>query len=168
MNPLDQLQDITVPTEVSIWPLAIGWWVVICLVVISLILVIIYSLKYQHKHRLRKLALNELRQLNKTDTALTSDYNSLLKRVVKTYRPTLNMARLHGNEWAKFLSVTLKSSKSSKKYTQQFTQMAMAIYDGSTNDSTNNKSARQCTEYWLKHVSLKALETTPLEGVKHV
>jgi len=59
MNPQQalQLHDIHIPTDASIWPLALGWWLLILLALIALSLIFFTAKKYfyvkKHKNELR-------------------------------------------------------------------------------------------------------------------
>lgn len=78
-NPLDQLADVVVPTEVSAWPPGPGWWLVGAIVMLLLV-AFGYILWRRHKHLAAKKEALELAQnLN------ASERHTLLKRLTKHY-----------------------------------------------------------------------------------
>ena len=57
---LEQLADIHLPTEISYWPPAPGWWILSILVVIGVIYLLKSYLARRHLQRVVKAALTEL------------------------------------------------------------------------------------------------------------
>ena len=49
-NPLDGLHDVIVPNQVSWWPLAPAWWVIIAIVILALSITI-YALYKKNKFK---------------------------------------------------------------------------------------------------------------------
>ena len=76
-DPLANLKDIHLPPPPSIWPLAIGWWLVIGAIVICIIIIIGIGV-YRYKTRTKRAALAELKQFNQK-FAKSSDYRLLAK-----------------------------------------------------------------------------------------
>lgn len=83
---LEKLRDIHLPEPVSWWPMAMGWWVLIGLVLSSTLLGISY-IAYKRR-TLRYAALSELSELRKrysetelSKTALATELSVLLHRI---------------------------------------------------------------------------------------
>ncbi|MFC3093242.1 DUF4381 domain-containing protein [Alteromonas sediminis] len=154
MNPLAQLNDIATPTEVSIWPLAWGWWVLAVLVVLTVTIAVISLIRYVRRHRARKRALSALAELSPGDSGNAQACNALLKRVAMVYARSQGVTSLHGEQWADFLMDTLKPSKQSETVKSQLGELALAHYiaEESTLD------AKQIAEYWLSHVNVKRVQ----------
>jgi hypothetical protein len=65
-DPLAQLRDIHLPPDISIWPLAPGWWLLILLAIAS-ISYLAWRLIKRHRAKLyRRQALQKLQQLELT------------------------------------------------------------------------------------------------------
>ncbi len=113
MNPeLDQalpLRDIHLPEAVSWWPLAIGWWLLLALLI--LLPIIIWAIqKLIARRRLRKLALAELSSIeanfgqHQNSQQLVSEISILLRRTCISRFPRSDVAGLSGKAWIHFLN----------------------------------------------------------------
>lgn len=115
MSLVEQLQPLLEPAAVSVWPLAIGWWLSAAL--IPLLLYGLYKLKAlltrktpqeQPLDPVREAALAELFELAKpydgAPAALwLQQLNSLLKRLCRMHYPDANSHTLSGRAWLAFL-----------------------------------------------------------------
>jgi len=111
MNDL-ALHDIHLPEAVSIWPLAIGWWLLIFLLVGAAI-GLYQFLKYKKQHReiaYRNIALIEFKKIR---SQFVNDNNShvmlraisaLLRRIALSYLPRERIASLTGEQWVSQLN----------------------------------------------------------------
>lgn len=112
MNPqaLENLNPIHLPDPVSIWPLAPGWWILICLPLVIGVLLLAWSLYKKQPKQLACKSLKQLRlDLDGADTEqdqqqLLQEINQLIKRVSLTLNPQGNTARLSGADWGDYLS----------------------------------------------------------------
>ncbi len=101
------LHDIHLPEAISIWPLAIGWWILPLLIL--LITYIIYRLIKHKKHEkslaYRNMSLIELKKIrsqyiNSNDSrTLLRDISTLLRRTALSYLPREKIASLTGKQW---------------------------------------------------------------------
>ena len=97
---LENLHDIVEPVSVSFWwPLAPGWWVLLSLVFVGLLIGGIRSIRTYQKNAYRRLALRELDSLP-TPHGLPI----LLKRVALAVYPREQVAGLSGDRWIAFLN----------------------------------------------------------------
>lgn len=104
MNPIDQLQDIHLPEQISAWPPAYGWWLLLALL-LALLIASFLLIRSKRRHNMaRKAAIQELKQIDKHQGSWQSDINALLKRVCVSYFPNENAAGLYGQDWIEFLS----------------------------------------------------------------
>ena len=110
-NPLDQLADIHLPDPVSIWPLALGWWLLLALILIALTIALLLRARHQ-RNAYRRQALAELEQsyAQLTRHQSTSQYlqelNALLKRVaLSCYGKGFNSS-LKGQAWLQWLDAS--------------------------------------------------------------
>lgn len=113
-DPLAQLKDIHLPSPISWWPLAPGWYIVIAFALI-LTLALAYRMYKRHGYALAKK--QALRLLNtyqeqyekKPNAPVTSaQISELLRRVALVYYPREEVASLHGEAWLNFLNQTGK------------------------------------------------------------
>ena len=103
-----QLHDIHIPGDPSIWPLAIGWWI---LIAITLLLLIYLFKKIRRQLKIKnqkKILREEYSQLekkleNSPDKNSIAEANILLRRFALAYYPGNNIASLTGNDWLSFL-----------------------------------------------------------------
>ena len=111
-DPLAQLRDIHVPTEVNIWPLDWGWWVAIAVVLITLFYLYKVITAHIRHNKARKQALALLETISAQQSNWPVALNSILKRTAMSYYPTQQVAGLYGKQWQAFLTYALKSSDS--------------------------------------------------------
>lgn len=166
MNPLDQLQDIHLPEQVSAWPPAYGWWLLAVLSLSLLFLMFIIIRNHRRHHRARKAAINELKQIQHSDETWHSDINALLKRVCVSYFPAEHVARLHGKDWIAFLAAKLPQ-KSQAEFEQVMTPWQSQLYRSNDVNQAEQSSAFESVQaqslVWLKRFNSKAEQET-----KHV
>jgi len=149
---LNNLRDITLPTEVSWWPPAPGWW----LLALLLIIVVAFSVRELKKryYRASILALAQRERdaiiatynQNKDSTVLMSQLSILLKRYALLCFPEKNIAGLHGEPWQQFILKqgpdTENASKISELLTTSPYKKAEAI---------NTEIVIAYFNCWLKH-----------------
>ncbi|MEZ5541440.1 MAG: DUF4381 domain-containing protein [Pseudomonadota bacterium] len=101
-DPLAALRPPHPPAAIDWWPPAPGWWLLAGLALLGVVL-----LWWRHRRtRLRRAALAELRQLERTatdDTQLAIALNRLLRRVALARFPRTRVAALAGDDWLRFL-----------------------------------------------------------------
>lgn len=111
-NPaLAQLQDIIHPDPIGAWPWAIGYWLVLALVIALITLLVIWLRKRARDLAPKKAAKQLLNQLDRQATSYASDVNSLLKRTAMTYLSREAIASLDGEAWAAWLDSYLPEHK---------------------------------------------------------
>ncbi len=110
--PLAQLKDIHLPEPVSWWPLALGWYLLIALVLL-LVLCLTYRAYKRYRYALAKkqalvlLATYQAHYEKERNVPLTSArISELLRRVALVYFPREQVASLHGEAWLQFLNQT--------------------------------------------------------------
>ena len=103
-DPLAQLRDIHLPAEVSWWPLAWGWWLLIILAS-ALLAWLLWILLQRYKNRLYRrqaqLRIDQLQQ-HPTEDLLPAIF-ALLKQTANTAYPDQRFASLSINEFIEFL-----------------------------------------------------------------
>ena len=111
-DPLAQLRDIHVPTEVNVWPLDWGWWVAIAVFLLALFCLYKAITAHIRHNKARKQALALLESISAQQSNWPVALNSILKRTAMSYYPTQQVAGLYGKQWQAFLTSALKSSDS--------------------------------------------------------
>lgn len=111
-NPaLAQLQDIIHPEPIGAWPWAIGYWLVLALLIALTTLLVIWLRKRARYLAPKKAAKQLLSQLDRQAPSYASDVNSLLKRTAMSYLSRETVASLDGEAWAAWLDSYLPAPK---------------------------------------------------------
>ncbi|MBQ8751245.1 MAG: DUF4381 domain-containing protein [Alphaproteobacteria bacterium] len=111
MNNLVEIRDIYIPKDVSIFPLAYGWWVILFAIVILFVLLkfILWGIKTSK----RLYALKKLKQINNENPIVFAiEVSELLRRICNVKYKEASV--LHGNEWINFLNEHTKNNLSKK------------------------------------------------------
>ncbi len=110
-DPLSQLKDIHLPDPVSWWPLAPGWWILICLFLIMIALAIYLYIRSQRKTRQELIIeqslqiFHDLEDQSIEPKVLVSELSKLLRRTAISLYGRDNTAKLAGKEWLNFLNL---------------------------------------------------------------
>ena len=117
------IRDIHLPDPVSWWPLAMGWWILLFIIVMTLVAFGWY-LQRRKLFQVKKQALVELNQLHQQflqqqdSRRFVKELSILLRRVCISQFPQEEVAGLIGHQWLKYLdnSLSAKKNKSGYKY----------------------------------------------------
>ncbi len=113
---IKQLHDIHSPPAISLWPPAIGWWIIAILIILATTWY--YNKYYFINHGVRRAALKKFKQLqrdhSKNKNQLIIELSILLKRVALAKFPQRQVAKLNSNTWLQFLDKT----GNTKEFTQ--------------------------------------------------
>lgn len=101
------LHDIVDEHHVSWWPLAFGWWLVLAVVVLSLVLLTLWGRRAQ-QHRRRARSVEALLQAPANSI---SDVNLRLKQVLLLKYPRAQLANLNAEAWQQRLAAELPEQK---------------------------------------------------------
>ncbi|WP_353410986.1 DUF4381 domain-containing protein [Arenicella sp. 4NH20-0111] len=80
------LRDVHLPPEISWWPWAPIWWVLLAVLTASLFYILLFTLEYRRRHRYKKSALTQLKNhfstWKKTENSETyaTNANQILRR----------------------------------------------------------------------------------------
>ncbi len=105
-SPLDNLKDIRLPENIDQFPIALGWWILLAILIVVISYFVFRAVK---KHRsliyLRsaKLELQLLSQQQANNQSL-SQLSALLKRVCLIYYPANTVASLSSHAWWDFVN----------------------------------------------------------------
>jgi len=103
------LRDLHLPEAIGWWPLAPGWWLLIALLAVGLLLLCRKSWKRWRHDRARRIALRQLGRLQQDYYAqpdavtLGARLSELLRRTMLAYSPRKEVAGLTGREWLEWL-----------------------------------------------------------------
>ena len=106
---LEQLRDIHSPEPIGWWPPAIGWWILLFLLLCALVAVgIILYLKYRRDaYRRQAIAsaqsLYRQYQKDKDSAGYLGDMNELLRRVIQQITTDESFAENSGKRWISML-----------------------------------------------------------------
>lgn len=97
------LHDIHLPTPISWWPPAPGWWILSGLLL--LIPIFLWGLcRFRQRRLMRRIALKKLEKLaDFSETELLTALSRLLRQAAITHFPRQDCAGLSGQDWLKFL-----------------------------------------------------------------
>lgn len=108
MNPdLSQLKDIHLPADVSWWPIAPIWWVIIILIIATP-----FAVKQFFKWRRQRFITRALKQYqliknsyqeHQDSQIYCKDLSVYLRRCAMTLKPRTLTAAITGKEWLKLL-----------------------------------------------------------------
>ncbi len=122
--PSLELRDIHLPADPSIWPLAVGWWILIAIAIIVAYLV--YKKWLQRKQlkqtnqllQVELLSIRENFKQHQDKHRLASDISDLLKRFVRHVLKDSNATSLTGQEWINYLNSRVNSDVFSRYQTE--------------------------------------------------
>lgn len=125
MNPQDPLADLhplRLPAEIGWWPLAPGWWLVICAMALLLAALAYWWHKHRKRNAYRRTALDQLAEINTLEEqdAWLTQINALLKSVAVHAFPARDIAALSGEPWLVFLNGSCSNSKDSTLFPDSF------------------------------------------------
>jgi hypothetical protein len=131
MNPnipsIDQLKEIALPAPVSYAPQTWGWWALLSVLVLAVLLVSARRYWQWRRDRYRREALVRLAELQSSDDQLRAlrELPELLKRVALSMPTTYPVAALGGEDWQAFL-VRHSPQPLPADFSQQLAQLAYA------------------------------------------
>ena len=152
-DPLAALNPLRDPAAIGWWPLAPGWWILIALAVLAIVIACYYYTKRYRANAYRRMALRQLAyirtQTNPADKLRrASDINALLKSVALQQFPRHDIASLSGDAWLSFLNSTRCSESSDSEFSASF---ANAAYQPQAPD-LDTEQLFQASKHWItKH-----------------
>ncbi|GJL62840.1 DUF4381 domain-containing protein [Candidatus Nitrospira salsa] len=160
MDPLEQLRDLHIPDPVSFWPPALGWWVVLLLVLICVALGV-WVKRYRQSTAPRRTALAELTDLQvqfheTQDTVkLMAGLSELLRRYALVCFSRQNVAGLTGAAWLKFLNEHAKTPLFASKQAQ----LALTLVPYGAQESVETEEMINLVKQWVKQTPVPSRKT---------
>ena len=156
VNPLSDLKDIHLPSTISFWPPAPGWWLILVLVFIVILLLNIWTRRIYRRIKPKKEALYILNNIKnnfykkKDNIETVRKISILIRRVSLTIYKQKYVANLHGIEWLKFLDESGNTEEFTNGDGKVFGQ---EIYKKNPNVDIN--SLFIIVEKWINNISQK-------------
>ena len=146
-NLLSQLRDIHYPNTISIFPLAIGWYILIFIFILFFILLIIKLLHLKIKHyKINKVY--QIIDLIESNDSYSEDFLAhltvLLKRVAKLKYAKEKPQLLYGVDFLKFLDSKINSDD----FTNGAGRNLLNIYQKQTN--FDNSDLIALVKKWIR------------------
>jgi len=138
---LDRLHDIVLPPEVSWWPLAPGWYVVLGIVLVLVLVLVHRAWNHWQANAYRRAALREL-----ASAADAPAIGELLRRTALAMAPREGIAVLTGNDWLDWL--TAQSSEAMPDGMRR--QLTTGVYDQRMPEH-ELAPLRSYAERWIAH-----------------
>ncbi|QHJ10752.1 hypothetical protein FX988_00973 [Paraglaciecola mesophila] len=167
MNPLEQLKDIHVPSQVSVWPPAYGWWLVALLCMVTVAVITLVLMKRHRFNGAKREAFTELSQISSEQTDWPIRINTLLKRVCLRYFPNEQAANLHTSQWQAFLSDQLPESKQAA-FNAAFSAFQSQLYRPDAPNADDFKQIHAQVNVWLKSAKFITKQSSTSTGAEHV
>ncbi|WP_448210880.1 DUF4381 domain-containing protein [Colwellia sp. MEBiC06753] len=143
MDPLAQLKDIHLPEQVNNYPIAPGWWLLLAIVLVSLIALVRFYLRFRKARKIRNTLMQSVQ-----DAESPSQISELLKIALLNYFPRQHTAQLHGASLKQFLISSLPMKKQTV-FDQQLGDKLEYLYQPSAELDTNG--FKQSIHFWLKN-----------------
>lgn len=108
---LQELRDVHLPDPVSWWPPAPGWWILLGVMVLGVMLVLWVRANRQ-RTKARRLAITELKSVTQeyyphhNDHWLVQQLSEIMRRYAMAIFPRSDVAGLTGHAWLQFLDRT--------------------------------------------------------------
>ncbi len=151
-SPLDQLADIHLPGNVSWWPLAPGWWILLALLIIAIACVFLWR-RHQRQQYYRVIAQQELAaiyaryQQSQDAAAYLHALSVLLRRTALTAYPQRFNASIKGTGWLNWLDAVCPASNA--KFSSAIGESLLnSAYQ--KNPQVDAAGLYQLSEQWIK------------------
>ncbi|MCF6262978.1 MAG: DUF4381 domain-containing protein [Xanthomonadales bacterium] len=154
---LQNLNDIVIPTEISWWPLATGWYFLLALLLALSVWLVFRGYTHWIKNRYRREALLQLQQLEKgSANAANRDASlrqipSLLKRTAISVYPREQVASLTGEQWFDFLNASLQNPTFNSENSATLEKIAYSVGSLNTVDAHSAQALINASRYWLQN-----------------
>jgi len=161
MQPAQQqlnLKDIHLPDAVSWWPPAIGYWLILAIFIVLMLL--FFGIRYlRRKSLIKRQALTEFARIKSTyqadlnQKALVTSLSKLLRRAAISAYPVSECASLSGKSWLNWLDKQLPKSDMSFSKGPGYL-LTEFIYSDATHTNDINDLLK-LTQQWLQQLPAK-------------
>lgn len=158
--PKLELQDIHLPTQISDYPIALGWWLLLAIIIAVCVFSLIKYRQIHHRKKSQKLALQQLKE-----NLVVAETIALLKWAAIQYFPRQQVAKLYGNEFQNFLKTKLPV-----KDQQNFMSLSADLFSHHyKNKDVNLVDTKfyQASKLWLsKALPAKTIKKSKMKSTK--
>jgi len=152
------LKDIHLEGSPSFWPPAVGWWILLTLLIVATVaLFIAIRSKLRHKAKLRrqrekllsKLKTYEEKLIKNPTSEAIADINTLLRQLAINYYPRSSTSSLTGLDWLNFLD----KSGNTTGFTKGAGRVLIdAPYQSGKPKNLNLDEFNQLVRDWVNHL----------------
>jgi hypothetical protein len=167
MTPLEQLKDIHIPQQVSLWPPAYGWWLLALLIIITIAVITVVVLKRRRFYAPKREALTLLAKISSDQKDWPVRMNTLLKRVCLHYFSQKQLAKLHSAQWQTFLADQLPNSKQTA-FNTAFSALQAQLYRPDAPKADDFEHIQTQMTMWLKNTKFTTKQGLSTAGAAHV
>lgn len=164
-NPaLASLQDIQVPAEIGIWPLAYGYWIVLLITLLTMVAAFIYLRKRRQYTAAKRAALLALTELDPNTAQYIANVSEILKRAAMSYCDRTLVAGLSGPHWYAWLTAQVDQPPT------ELCALLKLSYQCTELTESQAITLKQCARGWLKSAlplnqkRLNAISTVNMEA----
>ena len=156
-----QLHDIHLPEQVSNFPIALGWWILLVIVLVCSF----WLFKKFKKDRLLNAKKNQALAALKNNPELNAnDCINLLKWAAMQYFSREQLAKLYGDNLQQFLQAQLPTQHQHSFNTLSIDAFQAQYQSPDCSSSEVDKQCQQATKLWLTHaLPVKNLTANPKE-----
>jgi branched-subunit amino acid transport protein AzlD len=145
VDPLEKLHDIQLPEPISQYPIAIGYWLLLAIILLLVVFTFKKVRQHQNRVKIKKQAIHRIQH----HTLSNKELVAMLKWVCLHYFPRQACASLYGLAFQQFLVKSLP-----EKYRTEFIEnsskaMSSLYQPTSTDDGTEDESFKNATLLWL-------------------
>jgi Domain of unknown function (DUF4381) len=149
VDPLAQLHPLRDPAAIGWWPLAPGWWLLVCIAAAALLALAWWALRRYRANAYRRQGLRQLeeirQQLAQADdqSAFAMQINALLKSVALRTYPATEVAALSGEPWRHFLNSCLPQD-------HQFPRLFSTVIYSPDQSQLDFEALTETAKRWIK------------------
>ena len=133
-----KLADIHLPEVISFWPIAPGWWILLVLFILSILLIIFFKKMRAGKtsrtgKKLKSQAMRELMMIHEayktqgTPQEAVKQLSIFLRRYALSLYQRDNVASLTDTEWLNFLDQMPEQQSHSRPFSQKFSELLTTV-----------------------------------------
>ena len=165
---LAQLHDVKTPEPIGLWPFAMGWWILLVIVVFALSSAIYAFIKKYKENRYKRIALKQLEKLKQSypSQSLNAKRETLCELISLLKKTGLSggidtrpkIANLMGGQ---FIELLARSIQSKSDFSSMAIRIENTLYGTDTASQIDEKDIYQLFEFakqWILKCDRKTLE----------
>ena len=150
MNEELPLRDIHLPDAITWWPPAIGWWLLLAVIVVALFACWLLYKKITSKTAVKSataLLLSIKQAENKDPLETLKQLSACVRRVSISVNPRSEVASLTGEKWLKYLDQSVEGTPFSSGVGRYLSD---ALYRKNAPEELELGALVELCEHWLK------------------